>query len=279
MFKFMDSLQIRTCGGVESNRGIKAVHVVVATSIFGHRSLLRRTLLRRAATVYVGLRNQSAREMTEGLGSLRISPGTRWSARWGRGRSKTSSTTWRSSGICKRELDDSLDLMHPGSIPSSQMILWSSRTSQYPPRAKGRPKSTTSNFTGTRVPVVPAGMSERDGEGEALGFSGGGGPLIGVGGRWPPSDASIHRRWIGRSPVLHRAACQLEEEDVLSTQNFMPGWTAVGWWDGLGQVGCGQVSVSLFFFCFISFLLFPVSCFAISNTNLLICFAGFELVT
>jgi hypothetical protein len=89
MFKFVDSLQIRTCGGVESNRGIKAVHVVVATSIFGHRSLLRRTLLRRAATVYVGLRNQSAREMTEGLGSLRISPGTRWSARWGRGRSKT----------------------------------------------------------------------------------------------------------------------------------------------------------------------------------------------
>jgi hypothetical protein len=33
------------------------------------------------------------------------------------------------------------------------------------------------------------------------------------------------------------------------------------------------------FFCFISFLLLPVFCFAISNTNLLICFAGFELVT
>jgi hypothetical protein len=46
MFKFVDSLQIRTCGGVESNQGIKAVHVVVATTIFGHRSLPRRTLLR-----------------------------------------------------------------------------------------------------------------------------------------------------------------------------------------------------------------------------------------
>jgi hypothetical protein len=53
--------------------------------------------------------------------------------------------------------------------------------------------------------------------------------LIGPGGRRPSSHASIRRRWIGRSPVLHRAACQLEEDDDLSTRNGMPGWTAVGW--------------------------------------------------
>jgi hypothetical protein len=38
---------------------------------------------------------------------------------------------------------------------------------------------------------------------------------------------------------------------------------------GLRQLGFGQVSVSLFFFSTDSFLLFTVSCFAISNTNLL----------
>jgi hypothetical protein len=43
-------------------------------------------------------------------------------------------------------------------------------------------------------------------------------------------------------------------------------------------MGCGQVSgFSLFFFYSISFILFPVFCFAISNTNLLFCFADFEL--
>jgi phosphoribosylformimino-5-aminoimidazole carboxamide ribonucleotide (ProFAR) isomerase len=48
MLQSDDSLQIGASGGVESIQDIKAVHVVVATSIFGHRSLLRRTLLRRA---------------------------------------------------------------------------------------------------------------------------------------------------------------------------------------------------------------------------------------
>jgi hypothetical protein len=47
-FKSIDSLRIGAFGDVESIQRIKAVHVVVATSIFGHRSLLRRTLLRLA---------------------------------------------------------------------------------------------------------------------------------------------------------------------------------------------------------------------------------------
>jgi hypothetical protein len=45
---------------------------------------------------------------------------------------------------------------------------------------------------------------------------------------------------------------------------------------GYVPVGCGQVSSSLFFSS-VSFLLFPVFCFAISNTSLLLYFAGFEL--
>jgi hypothetical protein len=53
--------------------------------------------------------------------------------------------------------------------------------------------------------------------------------LIGPGGRWPSSPVSIRRRWIDRSPLLHRAACQLEEDDNSSTRNGMSGWTAVDW--------------------------------------------------
>jgi hypothetical protein len=49
-----------------------------------------------------------------------------------------------------------------------------------------------------------------------------------------------------------------------------------GWLAGLRQMGCGQVGSSPFF-QFLSFLLFPFFCFAISNTSLLFDSAGFEL--
>jgi hypothetical protein len=55
----------------------------------------------------------------------------------------------------------------------------------------------------------------------------------------------------------------------------MPGWTA-GLGVGPRQLGFAQVSVSLFFY-FISFILFPVFCVAISSTSLPFYFAGFEL--
>jgi hypothetical protein len=47
--------------------------------------------------------------------------------------------------------------------------------------------------------------------------------------------------------------------------------------DWAGLLGFGQVSGFSLFFYSISFILFPVFCFAISNTNLLFDFAGFEL--
>jgi hypothetical protein len=47
-FESIDSLRIGALGGVESIQRVKAVHVVVATPIFGHWSLLQRNLLRRA---------------------------------------------------------------------------------------------------------------------------------------------------------------------------------------------------------------------------------------
>jgi hypothetical protein len=40
-FEFIDSLRIGALGDVESIQKIKVGHVVVAMTIFGHRSLLR----------------------------------------------------------------------------------------------------------------------------------------------------------------------------------------------------------------------------------------------
>jgi hypothetical protein len=49
-------------------------------------------------------------------------------------------------------------------------------------------------------------------------------------------------------------------------------------WAGSGRgLGNGQVSGFSFFFYSTSFVLFPVFCFFISNTNLLFDFAGFDL--
>jgi hypothetical protein len=59
-----------------------------------------------------------------------------------------------------------------------------------------------------------------------------------------------------------------------TTKRYGPGW--VGHWaglDGLRRLGCGQVGF-LSFFLFLSFL-FLVSAI-IHNSNLLLCFAGFE---
>jgi hypothetical protein len=74
------------------------------------------------------------------------------------------------------------------------------------------------------------------------------------------------RRWIGRQSSLHRAASQLEVEDDDPPREVSgPGASGlVGWaWPGGLQPGkCFSL-----FFCFISFLLFPVFCFTISITS------------
>jgi hypothetical protein len=49
--KFDYSMRTRTCGGVESNQGVKVNQMGVAPLLFGHRSLLRRALLRRCMVV------------------------------------------------------------------------------------------------------------------------------------------------------------------------------------------------------------------------------------
>jgi hypothetical protein len=106
-----------------------------------------------------------------------------------------------------------------------------------------------------RVSVVPAEMSEREGGGEALGFSGGGWSSYRHQVRRPSSRASRRRRRIGRSPVLHRAACRPEVEDDQS-ESVSGSW--VGPTLGFSQVGYGQVNYSFFsssiFFCFTCFL-------------------------
>jgi hypothetical protein len=81
------------------------------------------------------------------------------------------------------------------------------------------------------------------------------------------------RRWIGRQSSLHRATSQLEVEDDDLPERYR-GRVLVGWSAGLGLVGCGQVSVSLFFsasFLFF-YLLFSVLRFLI---QVLICFCRF----
>jgi hypothetical protein len=105
--------------------------------------------------------------------------------------------------------------------------------------------------------LVPARKLRK---GEELGLLGlihsGGTPFIDDRGRRPSSRASERRRRIGRSPVLHRAACRPEEED--DSKRYL-GWAAeLGCWAGL--MGYGQVSPSsLFFSSSIPFLfvLFP----------------------
>jgi hypothetical protein len=106
-----------------------------------------------------------------------------------------------------------------------------------------------------------------------LGFiPGGGRAFIGHGGRWLES-------WRGRtSTARQRAASSIVRLKTTGggcvrsgTLTGLP-W-AGSWWASL--TGHGQVSSLPFFFCFFSFILFPVFYFAISNTNLLICFAGF----
>jgi hypothetical protein len=67
--------------------------------------------------------------------------------------------------------------------------------------------------------------------------------------------------WVpGSSPP----SCFLfEEED----DEIVSGLAQVGKTVGLRRLGCGPVSASSIFFCSVSFLLFPIFCFAISNTG------------
>jgi hypothetical protein len=108
--------------------------------------------------------------------------------------------------------------------------------------------------------VIEREQREKWGTEGILGFGGGVEPFIGLG----QSAASIGSvespRWIDQSPVLHRAACQLEEDDDLSSRNGMPGWT-----EELrcraGLMGYSQVSPFLFFFFFSFFSFCFIFCF------------------
>jgi hypothetical protein len=137
-----DLLRIRSCDGAESNQGIKVDLMVAATTIFGHRSLLRQTLLRRTATVYIGWRNQSAREMTDGLGRSASSPGTRRGAREGRGRSESPASLVTSSARDERERRIPSDWGRIGSIPLARMHPSSSPVTRDEQRDFGRPLAT-----------------------------------------------------------------------------------------------------------------------------------------
>jgi hypothetical protein len=88
-----------------------------------------------------------------------------------------------------------------------------------------------------------------------------------------PSCASARRRWIECWEKLHRAAWLLEEDDdegVCGPAASGPsGWAAVA---GLRPGKCFSL-----FFCFFSVLFILLFSLFISNSNLLICFAGIWL--
>jgi hypothetical protein len=130
-----------------------------------------------------------------------------------------------------------------------------------------------------RVSVICKNSREREKEWRPRVSSAAGGFFIADQGRRPSSPASRRRRWIERQAELHRAVYLLEVEDDDGSKRYR-GWAAeLGYWAGLtGYDGWAAARlVFLFFFYFISFILFPVFCFAISNTSLLFYFAGFEL--
>jgi hypothetical protein len=116
------------------------------------------------------------------------------------------------------------------------------------------------SLTGARVLV---GDERIHGE-EELGFleliHSGGSDYIDDGGRRPSSCALNRRRWIGCLAELHQAAStpRLKMIEMVS-------WLGcgAGCWAGLvfGQMGCGQVSASLYFFLLIHFFLLLVFCF------------------
>jgi hypothetical protein len=92
-----------------------------------------------------------------------------------------------------------------------------------------------------------------------------GGPsFIDLGERRHSSRPSERRPWIGCLPELHRAACRREDDDDLlllfrsGTRPAGSSWAAKLGWHGWALV---QVSASLIFSYYNSFLLFPVFCF------------------
>jgi hypothetical protein len=71
----------------------------------------------------------------------------------------------------------------------------------------------------------------------------------------------------GRTGAPQRSTELLRLDEDKDLKRYL-GWaTGLGCWAGLGSglVGCGQVSYFFFFFCFSSFLLFPVFCFGQAN--------------
>jgi hypothetical protein len=145
-------------------------------------------------------------------------------------------------------------------------------TSSATPWSRERPAATILEIAGFRV----SGSDEENlGEEELgnLGFNPGGGtPLYRPQRAASSSRTSKWQRWIGCLVALHRAASCSRKK----TMKRYLGWAQVGQTVGLRRLGCDLVSASSIFFCSVSFLLFPVFCFAISNTSFNFVFADFE---
>jgi hypothetical protein len=90
------------------------------------------------------------------------------------------------------------------------------------------------------------------------------------------------RRFAGGGSVDPQHSTELLVDSRLKTTTARSGTGPAGF-----QMGCQAGPVwwlrpgkcPSLFFCFNSFLLFPIFCFDISNPNLLFCFCRFELVT
>jgi hypothetical protein len=105
-----------------------------------------------------------------------------------------------------------------------------------------------------RVSVVPAEMSEREGGGEALGFSGGGRSSYRHQGRRHSSGPSGLQRWIGCLSELHRAASISRRKTM--TKGVCGPVASGPWWLGCNGPGRpGELSL-IYFFCKVFFLIF-----------------------
>jgi hypothetical protein len=157
------------------------------------------------------------------------------------------------ASTCERELVDSLDWMRPGSIPSSDMILRSSRTSQHPPRAKGRLKSMASFLTGTRVSWYLQEWARGMEEMRFLGFPGGGRSSYRQQGAVAFIE-SVGVASVDRAPCSSPPSCFLTEveDDRNGKLAGLRGWVSGRL--GLGPDGLRPGECFPLFFSFDSFL-------------------------
>jgi hypothetical protein len=155
------------------------------------------------------------------------------------------------ASICERERRFAVDSKPSGSIPSTQSTSLTLRFSWYSPRTLSWPQSATTNFSEARVSRAFAEISEREGESETLGFSGGGRSSYKHQGRRRSSGPSGLQRRIGCLSELHRAAS-------IPRRKTMPKGYAGPAGVGLRQLGFAQICSSpIFSVSFLYILFFP----------------------